>query len=552
MLEACLGNKIIRDFLKHYKQNRWQKLIPSLIEIAILNLSSSFHTLFFSEEDIHNIIQELKGNQNNIGGNHKMKKDRTHIIFSKPSHEWRTADGGVESTKSHSFRKIDSKYRDFLFDNSSISNHSISKHSNNNRKKIKNTKSKIKEQVEMDKRNYYNRRYGEDNNSYPKPKKQIEKINYAISYDKNLQPELIEKTTFNKNKRGGKKIIQKMTQEEYEQQFLPEKNQEYNENGNDDYEEGDKEDLYEENDEEEYYDPQTQYNHNYKNKFNDLNKIPNPNNQNKKRNNLYHYKNEFINQNNNNNLIVNNLKQSNNNNSFRNVEENNNVEIMQNPQQSFNPKYYKNNNEQISNEFNQERNNYINIGNNSNAQQSPNIGNKYNPISNSQYNNYRGGISESDDKSSKLIGIEKKYQKKIDELEQNILNSNDNNIDNYANKLQVNVTNMEEYKMKKGINSIEDINQQNNYNNNNMNNSNEENDEDENNNEDIQNYNNNNINDNNNNEENQISDSEMNDEGVLSQMSNMTERTKLLFKRTMDEYPPLEEDTFYDQNSLTK
>ena len=72
MLETCLGNKVIRDFLKHYKQSRWQKLIPSLIEIAILNLNSSFNTLFFSEEDIHNIIEELKGNQNKK----KLKRSR--------------------------------------------------------------------------------------------------------------------------------------------------------------------------------------------------------------------------------------------------------------------------------------------------------------------------------------------------------------------------------------------------------------------------------------------------------------------------------------------
>ena len=487
MLEACLGNKVIRDFLKHYKQSRWQKLIPSLIEIAILNLNSSFHTLFFSEEDINNIIQELKGSQtqNNFGHKHKLRKDRTHIIFSKPSHEWRTADGGVVSLKSHSLRKNYKRDRDFLFDNSSVSNHSTSKHSNNHhRKKIKNVKSKIREQIEMDKINYYNRRYRDDddynNNNYGKPFNQIKKINYAISYDKNLQPELIEKTTFNKNKKGRKKIIQKMTQEEYEQQF-PQREyyneNEYYHNNND----------YEENEEEEYYALQIQAN-----VQNNNNNISNANYQNQKRNNLYHYKND---------IIVNNLKESNNS-SMRNAEENNKGEIMQNPQQSFNPQYYKN-----SNELNQERNNYINIENNSNEQPSPNIGYKY-----------RGRISESDDKSSKLIGIEKKYQKKIDELEQNILNNNDNNdnkdnnnnidnIDNYANKLQVNVTDMEEY-MNNNMNASE--------------------------------------------EENQLSDNEMNDEGVLSQMSNMTERTKLLFKKTMDEYPPMEEDTFYDQNSLTK
>ena len=115
----------------------------------------------------------------------------------------------------------------------------------------------------------------------------------------------------------------------------------------------------------------------------------------------------------------------------------------------------------------------------------------------------------------------KKYQKKIDELEKNIINAGDNNlnnIDNYANKLNVNITNMEEYSK----------NNNNNYQYNNMNNIDEEAYE---------------------NEENNLSDMDVNDMdgGVLSQMSNMSERTKSLLKRTMDEYPPLEEDTLFEQ-----
>ena len=52
------------------------------------------------------------------------------------------------------------------------------------------------------------------------------------------------------------------------------------------------------------------------------------------------------------------------------------------------------------------------------------------------------------------------------------------------------------------------------------------------------------------NDDNNINDMDGNevDGGVLSQMSNMSERTKSLFKRTMDEYPPIEEDTFFEQS----
>ena len=500
MLETCLNNKTIRQFLLNYEQRRWKKLIPSLIEIAILNLNSSFHTIIFSEEDMDNILNDLKINQNgdNIDIKEKPKiETNSHVIFSKPSNQWRTADGGIPPISGN-------KEREFFFDNSSITNKSknskdnyeIERENIMNRKNIKNTRSKIKEQVDNDKRNYYNRMNGNKKMN----NKPIEKINYAISYDKNLEPELIEKTTINKNRKGGKKIVEKMTQEEYEQKFPDEAQNieneyEEEEENNDD---NNNEQNYEENEEIEYYAEPVQ------NQVQD-------NNQNKNRKNLYHYKTDLNNKNN--NIIINNQGKKQN---------NNNNELIQNPQQSFNPNNFGNNDQQNP-ALNQGKNNYINIENNTNEQQNINNDYNYNPNPSEQYNNnnnnYKIGMSESDDKSSKFIGIEQKYEKKIDELEKNIINNNGNNInniDNYADKLKVNITNMEEYS--KNNNNIE-------YQKYKYNNNNEEGNE---------------------NEENNLSDMDINemDGGVLSQMSNMSERTKSLFKRTMDEYPPLEEDTF--------
>ena len=492
MLETCLNNKIIRDFLNNYKQSRWKKLIPSLIEIAILNLNSSFHTDIFSEEDIKNIIDDLKINQNQEDTQQKKLKKENHsyVIFSKPSNQWRTADGGVPPISG-------SKDKEFFCDNSSLTNYSkynkdnkeIARENIINKKQIKNAKSKIKEQVDNDKKNYYNKKNG-DNDFYKKNKnKPIEKINYAISYDKNLEPELIEKTTINKNRKGRQKIVEKMTQEEYEQKFPDEEQNIENEYEEED-DDNNNEQNYEENEEEEYYEAQnSEQNYNNKN-YNVQNNNVQNNYQNIDRKNLYHYKTDI---NNKNNSIINNTNQGSKNND-------DNPEMMQNPQQSFNQK-----------------NNYINIVNNSNEPQYMKY--DYNPNPSEQYNNnYKVGMSESDDKSSKYIGIEQKYQKKIDELEKNIINTGGgNNIDNYANKLKVNITNMEEYS--KNNNNHEE-------------------------------YQNNNDEEENENEENNLSDMDLNDMdgGVLSQMSNMSERTKDLFKRTMDEYPPLEEDTLYEQS----
>ena len=62
MLATCMKYKTIKNFLLNYNESRWSKLIPSLLEIAILNLHISFKTNFFSEKDLENIIFDLKSN----------------------------------------------------------------------------------------------------------------------------------------------------------------------------------------------------------------------------------------------------------------------------------------------------------------------------------------------------------------------------------------------------------------------------------------------------------------------------------------------------------
>ena len=59
MIEACLKSKIITKFLKNYKEKKWIKIIPSLLEIAILNLYHTFKKIYFSENDLLLIIQKL-------------------------------------------------------------------------------------------------------------------------------------------------------------------------------------------------------------------------------------------------------------------------------------------------------------------------------------------------------------------------------------------------------------------------------------------------------------------------------------------------------------
>ena len=63
MLQLNLNNnKMIREFLKNYAESKWNKLVPSLLEIAILNLYKSFKKYVFTEEEIQSIISTLKNN----------------------------------------------------------------------------------------------------------------------------------------------------------------------------------------------------------------------------------------------------------------------------------------------------------------------------------------------------------------------------------------------------------------------------------------------------------------------------------------------------------
>jgi len=76
MIEICLKHKIIYDFLKNYKQKKWSTIIPSLIEISILNLYNSFKKSLFSEEELLLIIENLK-----------IKNTKSHSVLKELSHK---------------------------------------------------------------------------------------------------------------------------------------------------------------------------------------------------------------------------------------------------------------------------------------------------------------------------------------------------------------------------------------------------------------------------------------------------------------------------------
>ena len=471
MLEEILENKIIYEFLTLYDHSFWKKLIPSLLEIAILNLKSSFNTLIFSEQDIDSIIHDLKVKKKIIPNfNNKPKsikdtekeKEREHIIYYKPSTEWRTIEGWGEPDNLIHHRYCHSwKY--------------------SNKRKQKHLKRKKKNFVDNDERNYYYTSSENNlmNNNNIKTKK---RVNYAISYDKNLVPEIIESKIVKESQKGKKKIIQKMTQEEYAKKFK-EDNQNNDENDEKNNRKNKIKKLFQSlgpkklkyidiNINERNLSP---YNSSCSYNFSNIktkNKSPKLDNINKKRNNLYHYKINYSTQRNNvSHNLIKNTKMSNYGN-YKSGLQNNLIELNANSLKGFGKHYFKNENSSNKKALNKKftkikkNNNYINIENSSIKEpnkQNYTYNNNINLNGNINSQKYLYGERSSDSaQNSEFIGIIKKYEKKIDELEKNILKNhnnlknknikseqNNNNFDNFFNKLKVNIINMEDYALKK-------------------------------------------------------------------------------------------------------
>ena len=94
MLEECLKKRIIREFLKCYSNEKWNFVISNLLEIAILNLKVSFNTLFFTDDDFHSILDDLKHNYNEINKKNNYNdnsNNKNNYLYQKPSDNWRNA-----------------------------------------------------------------------------------------------------------------------------------------------------------------------------------------------------------------------------------------------------------------------------------------------------------------------------------------------------------------------------------------------------------------------------------------------------------------------------
>ena len=236
MIENCLRHKIIRDFLKHYTENRWKDLIPSLIEIGILNLQKSFNKIFFTNEELKKVLRHLqisqieKDKEKNKEKEYKdiNNKENERILYNKNSKEKENGKDEKmkfiqnqsrpnETPKSYINGSVGSNNKVINIYNNNIKRMKMIDSTSNNKDKkerikysvetinevknnIKNNYHYFKNNISIDFKNKLSRQRGEyykkiqfENKNKINQKKHIDKISYVISYDKNLRPASISR-----------------------------------------------------------------------------------------------------------------------------------------------------------------------------------------------------------------------------------------------------------------------------------------------------------------------------------------------------------------------
>ena len=112
MIEEFYKKKIIRDFLSLFSECKWKELLFLLVEFGILQLRKDYNVASMSLDDLNNIIDDLKEDENkrlrkiNKKFDRSMSKDLNSGVTSKPSSTWRKGDDSkLENRSRQSSRK---------------------------------------------------------------------------------------------------------------------------------------------------------------------------------------------------------------------------------------------------------------------------------------------------------------------------------------------------------------------------------------------------------------------------------------------------------------
>ena len=240
MIELFLKRRIIRQFLNSYSEDQWKELIPEVFEIAVLSLQRSFNKILFTKDELKDILEDLRNsdyyktiqpkkieklitnkdsidNKNNvtqpysqtqIDNNNKSRSKQNNLYPSWWNDEQGTAlrEEIENELKHHKLNKTPNNQIHCYHNNNYPKKMNITKPQKGFEQKIYKEPFSTENETNFIYNNYsyteadnnYNKRLvlkkltKAQNLNYYEPKT---KINYKISYDKNLQPELIEEKT---------------------------------------------------------------------------------------------------------------------------------------------------------------------------------------------------------------------------------------------------------------------------------------------------------------------------------------------------------------------
>ena len=240
MIELFLRRRIIRQFLNSYSEDQWKELIPEVFEIGVLSLQRTFNKILFSKDDLKDILEDLRNSdyykasqpkkiaklitnkhsidnknndiqpysQNEIDNNNKSRSKQNNLYPSWWHDEQGTAlrEEIENELKHHKLNKTPNNQIHCYHNNNYHKKMNITKLQKGFEQKIYKEPFSTKNEINSIYNNYsyteidssYNKRLvlkkltKTQNLNYYEPKT---RINYKISYDKNLQPELIEEKT---------------------------------------------------------------------------------------------------------------------------------------------------------------------------------------------------------------------------------------------------------------------------------------------------------------------------------------------------------------------
>lgn len=192
MIDALFKRKVCRDFLKAYSEDLYKEVIPDVFEIGVLSLEKSFKKILFSNEELREIIDELRGddyfkdketkkieklgkNQNKIIPQSLKVQDNKDIY---PSWWGKDTDEECKEEIEKQIKSEQNKKKKGLKRHHKKRHHNYSSESSSTSDSYYDHHPMIMNQLRK-----------------PPPQKyEIKnKTNYKISYDKDLKPESIEK-----------------------------------------------------------------------------------------------------------------------------------------------------------------------------------------------------------------------------------------------------------------------------------------------------------------------------------------------------------------------